>query len=105
MPLNDFYKGTTKKFDIVITYNNTVPNITTDEIKFYLKDNKDDTIYALTASADVSSSGSIGVAKFSLTPEMTDLNPENYFYEIVWNISTGDKYVLDSNSIKIIERI
>jgi hypothetical protein len=105
MPLNDFYKNTTKKFDIAITYNSAVPDITTDEVKFYLKDNKEDSTYTLTASADVTSSGSVGVAKFSLTDEQTNINAENYYYSIIWNLSNGDKYVLDSNTVKIIDVI
>lgn len=103
MPLNDFYKNTTKKFDAAITFNGTTPDISTDVVTFYLKDNKTDSSYILTASADVSSSA--GVAKFNLTDEQTDIPAESYYYSIVWDKVNGDKYVLDSNSVRIIDRI
>jgi len=105
MSLKDFYKNETKKFDVLITYNGAPPNITSDDVTFYLKDNYADTSYILTASADVSSSGALGVAKFHLTDEQTDLNPENYNYSIIWDLANGDKYVLDYNSVRIKPRI
>jgi hypothetical protein len=105
MSLNDFFRGTTKKFEVSITFNEAIPDISSDNVTFYLKDNKTDSNYTLTASADVTSSGSVGVAKFNLTDEQTDINAENYYYSIVWDLSNGDKYVLDSNTVKIIDII
>lgn len=105
MPLTDFYENTTKKFYYTITYNGGTPDISGDEVKFYLKDNLTDANYILTASADVTSSGSIGQARFTLSDEVTNINPEIYYYETEWSLANGDKYILDSNSIRIMERI
>ena len=105
--LNDFYSGTTKKFNVTILVQNAYPDISNDTVTLYLKDNKTDTTYALTASADVASSGSSGIAEFELTPtQSAGLNNESYFYEIVWNVSgSGEEYVLDQSSIGVLHRI
>jgi len=106
MPIRDFYAGTSKKFNITIQYSGSAPDLTSDTIIFYLKDNLDDTSYALTASADVTSSGATGVAKFNILPAQTeDFNPENYTYELVWTLASGDEYVLEQAPVAILNRI
>ena len=106
MPIKDFFAGTTKKFNLTIEYSGSNPDITSDSVTFLLKDNITDTTYALTASADVTSSGATGVAKFNLTPDLTeDLNPENYTYELVWNLSSGEEYVLEQLPIAVLKRL
>lgn len=105
MSLLDFYQNTTKKFGVAVIYNDTVPDITNDTVTFYLKDNKIDSNYILSASGEVITQGWNGVANFTLTDEQTDLNPEIYYYEIIWDTLAGDRYVLESDSVRIIPRI
>lgn len=105
--LQDFYRGTTKNFDIVILINNTTPNISGDEVKFYLATQKEDADADLimSASADVTASGSSGIAVFNLTPTQTNVSASTYYYEIIWTTASGSKYVLDSSVVQVIETI
>lgn len=106
MALNDFYKGETKKFSVAITYNGSAPNITGDAVDIYFKDNITDTLYALSASADVTSSGSTGIAKFNITDTETGtLNSEVYNYKIVWSLGSGETYILDQDAVRVKETI
>ena len=107
MGLTDFYKSTSKKFDVYISYaDGIIPNISNDTLTFYLKQLITDSIYVLTASADVTTNGTSGTGSFNLTATETDINPNFYNYEIVWVVSgSNDEYVLDQNRIQVKERI
>ena len=104
MGLKDFYRATTKKFDLQISYNGTYPNITNDSVILYMANQKSDSNaeLVLTASADVSSSGSIGIARFNLSPTQTNISASIYDYEIWWNISSSnDIHILTEQDSRI----
>lgn len=107
MVLTDFYKGTTKKFEGTITLNSATPNITADTVKFLLKTEKEDTdVEALiNESADVTTKGADGTYVFNLTKTITDVEVGKAYYEIVWNLSTGEEYVLGESTIEVLERV
>lgn len=107
MALLDFYQGTTKKFDGQVLYNGINPDITDDNILFIVKKNHDDldSQAIISANADVSSSGSTGIWKIDLTPEITDVTPGNYYYEIVWTKEDGEIYVIDGGIVGIKDKL
>lgn len=105
MAINDFYKGTTKKFSVTILYNGSVPDITGDTVVFWLKKNKTDTDASaqIESSADVSAGD--GVANFTISKTDTAIGKGAYYYEIVWNLATGEEYVLESGTVSVLERV
>jgi hypothetical protein len=105
MILKDFYQGTTKKFDVTIIYDGVAPNISNDMVRIIFKNKKGgETIFA--KAADSLISGAQGKAVFYLEDEDTQTIPAGkYYYEILWELVTGDKYVAISDTVNILERI
>lgn len=105
MALNDFFQSTTNNFSIQIVYNSVAPDISSDQVWLYVKEKETDSSYIMSQSADVATSGSQGVAIFSLTPTMTNLEPKNYLYELSWSSSLNEERVLISSIVKVKSRI
>jgi len=105
MSLTDFYKNTTKKFNVTFLVQNAYPNITTDTVLIYFYNSGSGLIYS--ASADVAASGSGGTAVFNLTDDYTNtILPDIYSYEIVWNVSASSAtYVADTGEVSVKNRI
>lgn len=103
--LNDFYKSTTKKFDVIINYNGTAPNITSDTVTMILKTSKGSSTITLSKNADVFTSGGSGIAKFNLSKTDTSIPEGRYYYEIYWRTQSGEEYVLDEGEINILKRV
>jgi hypothetical protein len=102
MSIKDFFQGTTKNFNLTIIKNGVYPDITDDEVVFYL----DFVSGSLTSSADVASSGSGGTAIFEMPPEATEgIEPGVYNYEIYWQSGSAFEYILDSSEVQILNRI
>jgi hypothetical protein len=104
MTLSNFYEGTTKKFDVTITYNGSNPDITSDTVTIYFKEKEKDEI-ALEKEADVTTQGADGIAEFELTTTNTDLRPGIYTYSIVWEPASGGKYILEEDKVRILDSI
>ena len=106
MALNDFYKGTTKDFDVTIYENNVLPDITNDIVKISFKESLLDDTVALEVTASVAQSGSVGQAFFTLTPTQTTIDEGTYYYEIAW-ITSGsiEEYVLEQAQVSILTRV
>jgi len=103
MPLNDFYKGTTKNFVVDVNVSGSGVNITSDTLTFYLRDEDE---LLLTSSADVATSGSIGRAYFNISSSLTNaLSASCYDYEISWHRSSGEDYVVDHSSVVVKQRV
>ena len=107
MALTDFYPGTTKAFSVTITLNGVAPNITGDTVTLRLKRTRSDADAdaVITKAANVATSGATGVALFSLTPAETQIAERLYVYDIVWVLSGGAEYVLESDTVTVLERV
>ncbi len=105
--LTDFYEGTTKKFEVNISYNGQKPDITNDTVRILIKEKKEDTDAnaKINKMADVTTNGANGQALFTLTDEETKIAPGIYFYEITWALASGEFYVLETGNIRILDRI
>jgi len=106
MALNNFYKETTKKFNITIDYNDSTPDITNDTVTFVMKNEKTESATnVLSSEADVATDGASGVAAFTLSKEDTDLLAKQYYYQIVWDLSGGERYVLEDGMVSVNDTI
>lgn len=104
--VSNFYEGVTKKFNVTISYNGSNPDITSDTVNFIMKSSKsdDDANAAININADVTA-GSSGVASFTLASSDTVADPKTYYYEISWTLSTGEFYILDNDTVIVLNRI
>ena len=107
MSLTNFYQETTKKFSVTISYNGSAPDITGDTVKVIFKKNKTDSDASavLTKTADVTTNGLNGQADFTLTPTDTNITAQEYWYEILWILSTGEEYVLENGTVSVYDRL
>ena len=105
MAIKDFYENTTKNFTGTITLDSGTPDITGDVVTFTLKKKKTDTdaIAIIVKTANVS----IGAGKFeiNLTKADTTMTPGEYYYDLVWDLSTGARYVLEEGTINALDKI
>jgi len=87
--LSSFYEGTTKVFSVTILHNGAAPNIISDTVRFIVKKNLSDADASalINTTADVTTSGSSGIAIFTLSSEQTEIAVGTYYYEITWGIS------------------
>lgn len=102
--LKDFYKATTKRFDVSFLVDNVIPNIVNDTVTVLLKTSKGSDVIALTKNADVTTSGSTGVAKFTLSDTDTNIAHGKYYYQIIWVVNS-ETYVVDDGTVAILERV
>jgi len=100
MPLNDFYRSTTKAFYINVLISGSAPDISSDTMNLYLRD---ETKIILSSSADMAASGSIGRAYFNISSSLTNIPAECYYYNILWHLSTGEDYIVDKSSVNVKE--
>lgn len=101
-----FYEKENKAFDVQITVDRVVQDISQDEVTCIFKSSRaeDDGSAAITAVGDVSSQGSQGIAKFNIPKEDTAVPPGTYFWEIKW--THGDAVnIIASSTVKIKERV
>jgi hypothetical protein len=107
MAISNFFPGTTFSLRITINLNGTNPDITADTITFTLKvsDKDIDADAVIQQNADVATEGVDGIATLTLTPATTDVPPRTYHYDLQWIVSTGEEYILDSGTVKILERV
>lgn len=104
--LSNFPIGTTVIFTVTILSSGVAPDITGDTVTLTIKINKDyDDPGVLQKTADVTTQGGSGIAIFELTPSETAIAPMNYVYDIIWNTSTNKEYLLDTGSIKALDRV
>ena len=106
--IDDFYRQTAVYIDVEITLNGSAPDITGDTVTFLLKEKKSDADAdaKINKSFDVAGEGASGKASVELTPtETKDIAAGIYFYEIYWTLSGGDVYVLESGTVKVLERV
>ncbi len=106
MAISPIPKGTTRTISVTITQDGSNPDISGDVVKLTLKVNKADADPGvLQEDADVAAAGANGVAVFLLTPALTEIDPAQYFYDIVWHVAGGEEHVLDSGTVTITERV
>ena len=105
MGMKNFYENTTKRFSGTITINGSNPDITSDTVTFTLKSKKTDADMdaIINKTADVSAGA--GVFNFNLTKTDTDTTPTRYFYDIVWDLSSGERYVLEEGTVSVLDKV
>lgn len=105
--VDDFYRGTTKEFEVKIWVNGINPGIEADTVTFTMKKKKGDTDAnaVIQKDADVATSGAGGLALFSISKTETDIAPRRYFYDIQWIKDTGEEEVLTTGSLMVLDRI
>ncbi len=109
--LSDFYELESVGLTIQILFGEPgdllPPDITGDIVTLTLKETDDlpvkDATAVLTKNAEVASEGAAGKAIFTLTPaEIEDVEPRQYYYDIVWYPVAGGNYVLNQPSDNIV---
>jgi len=106
--ISDFYQGETKKFRTTITLASNVVDISGDTVTWYLKNTKttSDVSASLTINANVSGSGTTGVAIFSGTSSQTSgVSSGEYWSEQVWIRNNGERYILQQQQLKVLETV
>lgn len=102
--LSNFYRNTTKRFDVYITVDSVAPNIINDTVTIILNTSKGETPL-IDVDADVATQGSSGIAKFTLSASDTDVSHGKYYYEISWTLDSGEIFILDEGTVSILERV
>jgi len=105
MAIKDFYENTTKNFTGTVSLNSGTPDITADIVTFTLKKRQTDTdsLAIISKTADVSAGA--GLFSFNLTKSDTATTPGLYYYDIVWDLSTGARYVLEEGTVNILDKL
>lgn len=101
-----FYEKENKAFDVQISIDREIQDISQDEVVCIFKVSKSDADEgaAITAVGDVSQQGAQGIAKFNIPKEDTAVAPGMYFWEIKW--VHGDAVnIIASSTVKIKERV
>lgn len=108
MPITNFYQSSSKNFNITIKLNGSAQDISSDNVVFYLKENRDVSGSIYTSTADVSTSGSIGQARFSLTPTFTtQFTGSGYYdYDVIWTISSSNEvHNVEAGTLSILDNV
>lgn len=110
--IEDFYRGTTKKFAARCMNGGVAQDISADAVTLYLKRLPADTDLeaGLIKAADVTTQGADGYALFVLTTSDTNIKARTYFIEIEWELASGEKHVIyprgtEHTRVEIFERI
>lgn len=111
--MEDIYRGETRFaiFNIQIRNSGsavlTTPDLSSDSINFLMKKNKTDenSDAYINVDADTTTSGSTGTAILYLSTDNTDVAEGYYYYELLWTKATGEKFVLESTGIRILDRV
>jgi len=97
--LGSFYEKSSKEFNVTIRKAGSLQNIVSDTVKLYLHDISDSS-EALEVSADVTSEGASGIAKFAITPTQLTITPQKYIATIEW-VQSSNKYILVREYINV----
>lgn len=100
--------GETKRIRVVVSLDGDRANLQSDTVTFMLKDAEDDLDSAavVDVDADVTTNGAHGIADLVVPKTTTDdLTTGKKYYEIIWERSNGEEYVLASDSLYVIGRI
>lgn len=101
-----FYVKENKAFDVQITVDGEIQDISGDSVTCIFKTDKSgsDADAPIKAIGNVSSKGAQGIAEFNLPKEDTDVDPGAYFWEIKW--THGDAVnIIASSTVKIKDRV
>jgi hypothetical protein len=101
--LSDFYIKTTVAFDVYVYKDMSVQDLE-GTVSIIFKTNKDDTDDDAIISKDASSYGD-DYARIVLSPTDTDVDSGTYYYEIKWTNADDDVYILQSDTVNILERV
>ena len=109
MAITNIRTGETKKIRFIVKYNGEEIDISGDVIRYMLKDSEtdSDSNALVNKTADVVGQGYHGIADVILTKtetEAEDFTIGKKYYEVVWERSNGDEYVLLSGSVYVIGR-
>ena len=102
--MTDFYYKTTKSFDVTITVNGVVQDISGDTVTIILKKKKQDSDAEAVLLKESFENTVSGVAKFIFTPTETNLPIGTYYYEIKW-VNGTNVYIREYDTVKVLERV
>ena len=109
MSISAIPQGTTRVIHFTLTLEDDTPiDISGDVMTMTVKAEKDDDDPGVAQEvADVATDGVNGVAIFTLSPDETDIDIGQYYFDVVWKPATGGIFVLDvdQETIRIIERV
>jgi len=105
MALSDFYRGETKKFYGVITYNGETPDITSDRVSFVMKNSLSDSDAEAVIYKEADTSAGDGRYDVTLSKDDTNIAAGTYYYELTWKRANGEEYVLEQGRVKVKERV
>ncbi len=100
-----FHRGTTKTFDVVLSIDGVVQDITGDTVTVNIKERKADVALVINQDADVATDGVNGRAIFKLLPATTDIEERKYVIDIRWVTAGGDEYVIYDDEIDCLPRV
>lgn len=100
--INDFYKGTTLSYIVSMSFDNVVADISNDELTLLIKDSDE---IILSSSADMTSSGSIGVAYFDISSSLTNIDVGCHDYELTYHTIDGKDYVILRSTVNVLNRV
>ncbi len=103
--IQSFHRGTTKTFDVVLSIDGVVQNITGDTVTVNIKRRKVDVAAIIEQSADVATDGANGRAIFKLLSATTEIEERKYVIDIRWIRSGGDQYVIYDDEIDCLPRV
>lgn len=95
------YTKKTWTFDITITVDGVAPDISGDTVTVYLDEDLSRPSPTVEQNADVTTSGASGVAKFTIAEDAMNINPAVYQMQVVWTLSSGDKFVVYDSTQEI----
>ena len=103
--MNDFFENTTVKFSGVVSHDGSNPDITNDTVTFLMKLNKTDTDTNAAVNVNAINLGLGGAFDVILTPSITKDAVNIYFYEFVWLLANNERYILESGTVKILNKV
>lgn len=105
--VSNFYKGVTKKFNIEIKLDGVIADIRNDEVRCLVKNKITDTDAnaLIDVTADVTTNGIDGIAKFTFSNTDTDVTIGNHVLEVKWTRQNGEEYVLVNQKIACLQRV
>lgn len=106
--ISSFYNGETKRFQYDIRLNGGIPDLSADEVRILVKLNRsdEDVDAVLNVVADIATEGERGRAKFVFSDtETAALTANRYYYEVIWSLNNGDKFILEQGEFKVFARL
>ena len=111
MSLGPFYQGETFRFQITLKIDAVAQDVSSDTVTFRVKKSAADLDSAalIDATADVTTSGSSGIAIFEVPPQATKrVPPGTYVCDIVWALDTSSStrvFVAYSGTVECRQRV